>query len=247
MRIAIRNPSPSSPRRFSAATRQSLKKISPVVEPLIPIFGSMPPDLEPRRARLDEERGDACMPRLGIGLGEDRVQVGDSGVRDEALGPFRTYSSPWRSAVVRIAAESDPEPGSVERIRAQPLPARELREVAPLLLLVAGQLEPERAELLHGEDEPGRRADLGDLLDRDEHHQRPGARTAVLLLEGKPEDVVLAEQLDHVPRELGGLVDLLGARRDTLARERADEVADLALLVGQRVVAGHEMSLFINE
>ena len=34
------------------------------------------------------------------------------------------------------------------------------------------------------------------------------------------------------------LVDLRGARRDPLARERADEVADLALLVGQ-LIPGH--------
>ena len=33
------------------------------------------------------------------------------------------------------------------------------------------------------------------------------------------------------------LVDLGRARRDALAGERADEVADLALLVGQRVDA----------
>ena len=40
MRIAIRNPSPSSPSRFSAGTRHSSKTSSPVVEPAIPIFGS---------------------------------------------------------------------------------------------------------------------------------------------------------------------------------------------------------------
>ena len=40
MRIAILKPSPSSPRRFSTGTRQSSKTSSPVVEPLIPIFGS---------------------------------------------------------------------------------------------------------------------------------------------------------------------------------------------------------------
>ena len=53
------------------------------------------------------------------------------------------------------------------------------------------------------------------------------------------EEVVLAEDLDDVPRELGGLVDLGRARRDPLARERAHELADLALLVGQRVEGAH--------
>ena len=63
----------------------------------------------------------------------------------------------------------------------------------------------------------------------------PAPSAAVLLVEEEPEEVVLAEELDHVPRELGRLVDLGGARRDALARQRADEVADLALLVGERV------------
>ena len=45
--MAIRKPSPSSPSRFSAGTRQSTKKISPVVEPLIPIFGSILPTSNP--------------------------------------------------------------------------------------------------------------------------------------------------------------------------------------------------------
>jgi hypothetical protein len=45
--IAILNPSPSSPSRFSAGMRQSLKKISPVVEPLMPIFGSIRPTSNP--------------------------------------------------------------------------------------------------------------------------------------------------------------------------------------------------------
>ena len=102
---------------------------------------------------------------------------------------------------------------------------------------------PERAELLDGHDQAGRRADLGQLLDRDEHHQRARPGAAVLLLERQAEQVVLAEELDHVPGELGLLVDLGRARGDALAGERAHEVADLALLVGQRVVGHGEESI----
>ena len=40
MRIAILKPSPSSPSRLAAGMRQSSNASSPVVEPLIPIFGS---------------------------------------------------------------------------------------------------------------------------------------------------------------------------------------------------------------
>ena len=75
-----------------------------------------------------------------------------------------------------------------------------------------------------------------------ERQERPGARAAVVLPEEEPEDAVLAVELDDVPRELVRLVDLRGARRDALARERADELADLELLVGQRL-PGHDRSL----
>src|SRR5262249_59588909 len=119
--------------------------------------------------------------------------------------------------------------------RGQPLAAGQARQPALLLLLAAGELDPERAELLHGEDQARRRADLRQLLDRNEHHQRAGAGAAVALLERQPEQVVLAHQLDHVPGELGGLVDLGRAGRDALTREVAHEVADLALLLAQRV------------
>src|SRR5262249_33795802 len=46
---------------------------------------------------------------------------------------------------------------------------------------------------------------------------------------------VVAEQLDDVPGELGALVDLCGAGRDAPAREVAHEVADLPLLVAERI------------
>ena len=90
-------------------------------------------------------------------------------------------------------------------------------------------------ELLDGDDQAARRTDLGDLLDRHERHQRGGAEAAVLLVVEDAEDPVLAEELDDVPRKLGRLVDLGRARRDALARELADQLADLLLLLGQRL------------
>ena len=57
----------------------------------------------------------------------------------------------------------------------------------------------------------------------------------MFLVEQDPEDLVVPEELDDVPRELGVLVDLRSPRSDPLTRQIADEVADLALFVGQRV------------
>ena len=62
------------------------------------------------------------------------------------------------------------------------------------------------------------------------------------LVEEEAEELVLAEELDDVPRELVRLVDLRGARRDALAGERAHELADLELLLGQRL-PGHGPNL----
>ena len=45
--------------------------------------------------------------------------------------------------------------------------------------------------------------------------------------------------LDHVPRKLGGLVDLGRPRRDLLARDRPDHLTNLALFVGKRIEGAH--------
>src|SRR5438270_727504 len=86
------------------------------------------------------------------------------------------------SSAYSVAPRRRPHRGAVgagaglrQCVRAQPLAAREPRQVALLLLVGAGELGPERAELLHGEDQPARRADLRDLLDRDQREQRPRA------------------------------------------------------------------------
>ena len=151
--------------------------------------------------------------------------------------------------LVALAARGRPHRGRVgagaglgQRVRGERLPGREPRQEPLLLLVGARELEPERAELLHREDEAARRADLRDLLDRDEREQRPGAGASVGLVEEEAEDLVLAEELDDVPRKLVRRVDLRGARRDALARERAHEVADLDLLVGEGL-PGHGGSL----
>ena len=158
------------------------------------------------------------------------------------LPPSSTYSSPSCRAVVRIAAESEPEPASVKRVGTQPLARRQPRQVALLLLARAGQLQTERAELLHGEDQAAGRAHLRDLLDRDQRHQRARAGSAPLLVEEQAEQLVLAEELDDVPRELVALVDLGRPRRDPLTRQGADELPELALFLGQHV-PGHGLSL----
>ena len=239
MRIAILNPSPSSPSRFEAGMRQSLKKTSPVVEPLIPIFGSMRPTSKPGASASTTNAEMPLCPRQGRSSRRRRRASATPAFVMKRLPPFRTYSSPSRrrGRPHRRAVGARARLG--QRVGGEPFAARELRQEALLLLVGAGELDPERAELLHGDDQPARRADLRELLDDHEGHQRALADAAVLLVVQDAEEVVLAEDLDDVPRELAGLVDLGRARRDALARERPDELADLALLVVQRVEGAH--------
>ena len=218
--------------------RQSSKASSPVVEPEMPIFGS---SLDTSKPGASDSTRNAEIPEcagLGVGLREDGVEARHARVRDEALRPVEDVLVALTARGGAHRGRVGARPGLGERVRGQPLARREPRQIALLLLLRAGELEPERAELLHREDQPARRADLRDLLDRDEREQRPGAEPSVLLGEEEPEDVVLAEQLDDVPRELVRLVDLGGARRDPLARELPHEVAQLALLAVQDI-PGH--------
>ena len=66
--------------------------------------------------------------------------------------PSRTYASPSRRAVVRIAAASEPAAGSVSAYAGEPLAARQLRQVPLPLLVGARELEREAPEPL---DAPG--------------------------------------------------------------------------------------------
>ena len=178
------------------------------------------------------------MTRFGISLREDGVEAGDGGIGDEPLRPVEhvllAVAASRRAHRRRVRARAR----LGQRVRGEHLAGGETGQEARLLLVRPRELEAERAELLHREDEAARRADLRDLLDRDEREERPGTRPAVLLVEEEPEDAVLAKELDDVPRELVRLVDLGRARGDPLAREGAYELADLELFLGQRL-PGH--------
>ena len=178
------------------------------------------------------------MARLGVGLREHRVKTGDAGVRDEPLRPVEhvlpVVTSRNRAHRGGVGAGA----GLGQRVRGEHLARRESRQPGRALLVRAAELEPERAELLHREDQPARGADLRDLLDRDERQQRSRPGAADLLAEEEAEDPLVAEELDDVPRELVRRVDLGRPRRDPLARHGPHEFAQLALLLAQDV-PGH--------
>ena len=63
--IASLNPWPSTPNRFSAGTRQPSKMSSPVVEPLIPSFGSIRPTWNPGRSASTRKAEMPLCPSVG--------------------------------------------------------------------------------------------------------------------------------------------------------------------------------------
>ncbi len=188
---------------------------------------------EARAVGLDDERGQA--PGLVVGDREDDVEVRDAEVRDPVLGPvdhpLLAVLDGRRLHPRRVRARL----GLGQRERRRPLAGRAPRQEALLQLLGAEQLDRQRAELLHHQDQRARGVDLGDLLDRHVQHQRARAGAAVLGRERQAEDVLLGQQLAHVPRVLGLLVDLGRARRDPLARDLADRLAEIQVLLGNRV------------
>ena len=113
MRIAILNPSPSSPSRFAAGTRASSKTSSPVVDPLIPIFGSTRATSNPGVSASTTNAEIPECPWSGSVFANTVYSCATPALVMNRLDPFRTYSSPSRRAVERMAAESDPEPDSV--------------------------------------------------------------------------------------------------------------------------------------
>ena len=116
----------------------------------------------------------------------------------------------------------------------QLLPAAELRQPVVLLLVGAPEVDRHRAERgVGGHRDRHRGVDPRQLLDRQRVGERVGAAAAVLLGEGDAHQPELAHLRDELVGEGLGAVELLGDRRDLLAGEVADGVAQQPLLVGQ--------------
>ena len=175
------------------------------------------------------------MAGLRVGLREDGVEVRDARVRDEALRPVE-------DVIVALAPRRRAHRGRVgagarlgERVGREPLAAREPRQEALLLLLRARQLDARasRAPARRGSARTWRRPSRPP-------RSRPAAAARPFRCRRAPRRRGARRcrargRARRRPTGTRRLVDLGGARRDPLAREVAHEVADLALLVGERV------------
>jgi hypothetical protein len=196
-------------------------------------------DREAGPVGLDDERADpARMAGVGVGDGEDHVEVRDAEVRDPVLGavddPRVAVAHRARAHAARVRAGV----GLGEREGRGPLAAGALGQEPLLELVAAEEPDRQRPELLDHEHERARGARLCDLLDRDVQHQRAGSGAAVLGLERQAEEVVLREQLAQVLRVFAFVVDLGRARRHPLGHDLADRVAEVDVLLRERVEIG---------
>jgi two-component system, NarL family, response regulator LiaR len=91
----------------------------------------------------------------------------------------------------------------------------------------------QRAELLDGEDQAAAGADAAELLDGEQDRQHLAAQATVFGRERQSEHVVLREELNDVPWELGTGIDVCRARRDSLVGQLAHAVTQGGLFVGQ--------------
>jgi len=178
------------------------------------------------------------MAGLLVGDGEDHVEVGDPEVGDPVLGavdhPFVAVGHCPGQHPAGIGARL----GLGQRERRRPLAAGAAGQEALLELVAAVQADRERSQLLHHQDQRRGRTRLGDLLHGHVQHQCAGAGAAVLGLERQPEDVLLGEQGPEIVRILGLLVDLRRPRRDPLLGDLTDRVAEVEMLLRDRVDLG---------
>src|SRR5581483_11641707 len=111
--IAISNPWPSSPIRFSVGTATFTKKSSPVEPAQIPSLFSVSALVNPFMPFSSTNALTPLWPADGSVFAKTSAWSATVAYEIQFFCPFRTYTSPSRRAVERIEATSDPAPGSV--------------------------------------------------------------------------------------------------------------------------------------
>ena len=193
----------------------------------------------PGHPLLEDERGDALVLRVGVGLGEDERVVGDGGVRDPVLLAVEDVDV----ALLARRRQHGGDVGACGRLgeaeAGDLLPARLRREVALLLLLARVAEQRERVQpYVDGDQRAERRLAALDLLAgerlRDEVHSGP----AVLLRDDDSEQPELGHSLDHGHVEVVVDVVLDRVRKHALVHELADGRLHLALLRSELEIHG---------
>ena len=191
---------------------------------------------EARVALLHDERGDVVAAlAVGVGHGEHRVVLGDTGVGDPGLlaGEHPVVAVTHRAALHRGGVGAGL--ALREPVRERGLPRRERGEVAGLDVVVRGDDQRHRAELVDRGDQRAARADPGDLLDDDAGRQGVGPHAAVLLGHVRREEVAGHEGVVRLLRVAGLLVDRRRVGGDLVLGHRPDGLSDRLVVLGEPV------------
>ncbi len=184
---------------------------------------------------LDDERRDAAVGGVGVGLGEDELVVGLGGVRDPVLLAVQQIGAVGladRGGQHRRHVGSGGRLGQAEA--AELLALRHRLEVLALLLLAAVAQQRQRVQAdVHRDQRPeGRLAPLDLLADqRLAHVVEAGA--AVLDRDRRAQEPELGHPLDDPHVEVVVDVVLLRDRQHPPVDELAHRLLDRALLVSQ--------------
>ena len=200
--MATVKPWPSSPMRCDAGTRTSSSTTSPVGLPRMPELVLVLGDAD-APLLLDQEARDAAPAGVGVGLGEDDVDVGDPGVGDPVLRA-------GEDVVVAVAHRPRAHGGHVtagvglgQAVAGLDLARRHPGHVGLLQLLAAPVHDRQHPELGDEDGQRGRRADPGQLLDGDGLGDGVRAGAAVGLGDAQGGQLHLLAGLEGLPRELG--------------------------------------------
>ncbi len=102
----------------------------------------------------------------------------------------------------------------------------DLRQKAPLLLVVAADHDRQHAEFLHRNDQRTRGTRFRDLLDHLHVGNKTSAEAAVFGGNRYTEEIVLREETTDIVGELLAFVDRCRARRDFFGYEFAHHLDD---------------------
>ena len=165
---------------------------------LVLVLGDADPPL-----LLDQEARDAAPAGVGVGLGEDDVDVGDPGVGDPVLRA-------GQDVVVAVAHRPRAHGGHVaagvglgQAVAGLDLAGRHPWHVGLLQLLAAPVHDRQHPELGDEDGQRRRRADAGQLLDGDGLGDGVRAGAAVGLGDAEGGQLHLLAGLEGLPRELG--------------------------------------------
>ena len=233
--MAIEKPSPTSPTRFASGTDTPSKMSSAVGEPRMPILCSSRAVVNPA-VPCSTTKQLRCLRRRaasGSVTAKTFTTLATLPWLMKRLAPSIRQPSPSR----RRGRAHGPGVGARFRLgqrQCRQRPSRgQFGEPARLLLGGAGQRERQRPECLQRDDEPARGAGPADLFDGQADREQLASEAAVLDRERQGQDVMLSEELDHVPREFAGRVDGCRPRRDALVGQDAHGVAEVALFHAQ--------------